>query len=125
MPVRIIIKQRGWRGARFACVGRGLFVRGTGRRIPHACPPPLLGRSGSNRAASAIPGIEPLGFFSGDFGKALLPKLTAAMIALWPWRGAVAALGVPVMLTAAVLAVPAVIPLIIPLKAPLARRGIG
>jgi hypothetical protein len=46
---------------------------------------------------SAIPDIEPLRFFSGDFGNALLPMLTAAIIALWQWRGAVAALRVPVM----------------------------
>ncbi|HXM84261.1 MAG TPA: hypothetical protein VN899_00540 [Stellaceae bacterium] len=51
--------------------------------------------------------------------------LTAAMIALWRRHGAVAALGVPVMLAAAALAMPAVIALTIPLKAPLPRHGIG
>jgi hypothetical protein len=51
--------------------------------------------------------------------------LTAAMIALWQWRGAVASLGVPGMLAAAALTMLAVIALKISLKAPLARRGIG
>ena len=51
--------------------------------------------------------------------------LTAAMIALWQWRGAVAALSVPVMLAEVALTMLAVIALTISLKAPFARRGIG
>jgi hypothetical protein len=95
------------------------------RWIPHACPPSLLGRHESEPAASVIPGTEPLRFFSGDFGKAPLPMLTAVLTALWQWCGASASPGVPVMLTVAALAVPAVIPLAISLKAPRARHGIG
>ncbi|HTC18748.1 MAG TPA: MFS transporter [Stellaceae bacterium] len=80
----------GWSGGFLALV-LCLSMGGIGSSVQHPLSSALTSRAFEGKRQRAALSLYN---FSGDVGKALLPMLTVAMIALWRWRGATAALGV-------------------------------